>query len=129
MGIMLLVFTKIEKKTARVHKLVANAFITNTENKKCVDHIDHNPKNNHITNLRFATHSENIMNKSKHSNNTSGYIGVSFDKHAKKWLAQYNLNGKRKCIGRYNTAEEASTAYQAKIKDHYKEYANITEAK
>lgn len=42
-----------------IHRLVAEAFIPNPENKPCVDHIDGNRKNNSISNLRWATYSEN----------------------------------------------------------------------
>lgn len=44
-----------------VHKCVANAFIPNPENKPQVDHIDEDKTNNHYTNLRFVTPSENML--------------------------------------------------------------------
>ena len=50
------VMTKLCKngiaKFKRVHRLVAEAFIVNGEDKPCVDHIDGNRKNNVYTNLR-----------------------------------------------------------------------------
>jgi hypothetical protein len=48
--------------TKRVHRLVAEAFIPNLENKKDVDHLDINRQNNKVENLRWATRSENMLN-------------------------------------------------------------------
>lgn len=45
-----------------VHKAVGLLFVDNPENKPEIDHIDGNPLNNHYTNLRWVTHSENMKN-------------------------------------------------------------------
>jgi len=53
-----------------VHRLVAEYFIPNVKNKRCVNHIDGNPSNNHISNLEWCTHQEN----ERHSYDVLGKI-------------------------------------------------------
>lgn len=48
------------RRLAKVHRLVALAYIPNPENKPCVCHKDNNPLNNHVDNLYLGTQAENM---------------------------------------------------------------------
>lgn len=76
-----------------------------------IDHIDVNPSNDKFENLREATTMQNSANKKKYANNTSGFKGAYYLKHAKRWMAQIKANGKLIYLGYYATPEEAHAAY------------------
>ena len=65
-----------KKKTTDIHKLVANHFIPNPDNKPEIDHRDVNQLNNDVHNLRWVTSAENNQNRGMYSNNTTGVTGV-----------------------------------------------------
>lgn len=51
-----------KRKVAYLHRLIMDAFVPNTENKPCIDHIDGNKLNCSLENMRYATQRENITN-------------------------------------------------------------------
>ena len=59
-----------------VHRIVAQLFIPNPENKPCVDHINCNKQDNRIENLRWVTYSENMMNPITRYNNSCAQKGL-----------------------------------------------------
>ena len=78
---------------------------------KLVDHIDGDKTNNKIDNLRLATNTQNLMNRvNLPSNNTSGVIGVCWEKRPKKWKASITINGKAIGLGYFINKEDAIKA-------------------
>ena len=109
-------------KIFTVHRLVGNTFLENPDNKPLIDHIDENKSNNNVKNLRWATSKDNQYNQGKYINNKSGYKGVSFHKQHNKYQAQIRINGKKKHLGLFEKAENASQAYEAKAKEIHGEF-------
>lgn len=90
---------------------------------KNYDHKDRNPLNNRRDNLRPATNSENARNHNKQKNNTSGFIGVHWDKDANKWKAEIRVNKKKINLGRFIKKEDAViTRLHAELK-YFGEFA------
>ena len=78
-----------ERKQFLIHRLVATAFNPNPENKRTVDHIDGDRKNNSVENLRWANSSEQLRNVVCKSN--TGWPGVSWVERDQHYKAQIRL--------------------------------------
>jgi hypothetical protein len=115
------------RKMLTVHRLVACAFINNPNDKECVDHIDNNRTNNHISNLRFATPKENSQNRKLCSRNTSNIKGVYFSKRAEKWCARITIDGIRIHIGYYDDLDDAKIARVNQANKVFGIYTNACE--
>ena len=114
-------------KYLRVHRLVAEAFIPNPENKSCVDHKNNIRDDNRIDNLRWATTKENNQNTSISSINKSGYKGVNWDKRYKRWRASIFENGLKVHLGYFRSLDDAVKARQKKANEVFGEYVNKCE--
>ena len=73
-----------------------------------IDHINGQPCDNRLSNLRVASYSENCLNRKRSSNNTSGHRGVF--KNRNKWVARITINGKVIHLGMYVRVEDAIAA-------------------
>lgn len=82
----------LNKKIYYVHRLLAETFIENPENKKEVDHIDGNPRNNNLDNLRWATHKENLNNSVSVERERLSHIGKESNIKGRKkvWIDKDN---------------------------------------
>lgn len=98
-----------KRKIAYIHRLVANAFIENKENKKYINHKDYNPCNNRFDNLEWCSQKENViysserMKKAHKSNgNSTGSQYITLKKYNR-----YQLAMKGKYIGCFGSLKEA----------------------
>jgi hypothetical protein len=102
---------RCDGKLAKLHRLIAAAFIPNPLGKPCVDHIDGDRLNNTISNLRWATLCENNRNSKNRAKASDLPRGVY--KQGTRFVAQICYEGKLYHIGTYKTPEEASLHYEA----------------
>lgn len=83
-----------------------------------IDHINGNPSDNRISNLRAADQALNCRNQAMNRRNTSGVTGVSFDRKMKKWIAQITVNMKTIHLGCFDDFALASAARLAAQREH-----------
>lgn len=77
---------------------------------EAIDHINHNRTDNRIENLRAATKSINARNTKLPHRNTSGRIGVHWNKNMRKWQARIRVNDHLMHLGYYENLNAASAA-------------------
>lgn len=79
-----------------------------------IDHINGNPSDNRICNLRDVTTALNLQNQRKATmqNKSSGLLGVTRGNSDSTWVAQIKTNGKSIRIGIYSCKFEAHEAYK-----------------
>jgi len=90
---------------------------------KIIDHIDNNPSNNRIENLRPATDSQNQHNANIAKKNKSGVKGVYWHKATNKWKTQFKLNGKKMYFGEYYDIDYAKFVIEAMRHKYHKDFA------
>lgn len=86
-----------------------------------VDHKDHVPTNNRWENLRLATKSQNMANRSVGKNNVLGVKGVT--QVGKRFRAHIRIGGDYLHLGHYDTAAEAGEAYREAAEIAFGEFA------
>jgi hypothetical protein len=109
----------------QVHRVAWKIFYGTLPANVDIDHRDLNKSNNKIENLRRASRSNNCMNTAIRSNSTSGYKGVSLRADMNKWRARITVGGKRRCIGYFETREQAHDAYSRAMIEAHGEFARV----
>ena len=89
-----------------------------------IDHIDGNPSNNLIENLRECNLSQNQYNSKLRTDNKSGIKGICWNKKADKWQVLLQIKGKNKYFGLYKDIDYAKFVLNAMRYKYHKEFAN-----
>lgn len=97
----------IKGKTYAWHRVAYKIFHGELEDSLVIDHINGNQQDNSIKNLRLVERGDNQRNQVKRKNNTSGHMGVSFNKKHQKWETYITYENKLYKLGYYESIEKA----------------------
>jgi hypothetical protein len=112
---------QIEGVKYKEHRLILVLFNGEIPPYTEIDHIDNDPLNNMIENLRLANRSENMCNRVWNKRNKSGIKGVFLNKN-NKWTSVVRKDKKQFFIGIFGTKELAGKAYNKYAKKLHGEF-------
>lgn len=115
--------TTSDRKHLKMHRLILGL----SDQSVLCDHIDGNGLNNCRANLRACSHTENMRNTRPHPG-FSKYKGVQprYNKSL-KWAAYIRINNKEKCLGRFDSEEEAARHYNLAAKETFGDFARLND--
>jgi len=113
------------EKHYSLHRILAECFLENPNNFTTIDHIDRNPQNNKISNLRWASIRLQNINQKNRKDNKTGLKGITFHKSRNSYVATWCINykqfSKSFSINKYKNAKQLAIEYRAKMfEKHYK---------
>jgi len=88
-------WTKINGKYTQLANFIMNHVPNGNKGPFLVDHIYGDPLDNRKEKLRFLTNSQNSINRKKHKNNKTCYIGVYHDKEQYRYMAYWQKDNKQ----------------------------------
>lgn len=112
----------IEGRKYLAHRL-AWLYMTGEWPKNQIDHRDLNASNNAWSNLREATHGQNIANQGARKNNLSGWKGIYFRHKRRKWRAAIYIESRKVDLGLFACPAAAHLAYLLAAVRHFGEFA------
>lgn len=110
------VYVSADGRVYRAHRL-AWLYVYGVWPTEQLDHKDRNRENNAIRNLRECNNAENSYNRGIRDDNTSGYIGVTWNRGRGKWQSQIKRGGNNKVLGLFECPREAYEEYKSAKKD------------
>ena len=90
-----------------------------------IDHVNGDPNDNRLSNLRLADRAQNSANRKHHKGSSLKYLGVCYAKRTGKW--QVSIGTPRVYLGQYKTEKEAAVVYNEAAERLYGEFARLNE--
>jgi hypothetical protein len=112
----------VDRKLYMAHRL-AWMYVNGSFPENLIDHINRNPDDNRICNLRLATNSENQQNTKVRKDNLCGHKGITYRSQTNQWRARISKNGKTIDLGSFKCLDDALKARKQaedKIFTHHK---------
>lgn len=121
----------IASRTSDKESIYLHRFVMKAGSRDIVDHKKHNLMDCRKKSLRVGTQSNNMMNTTMRKDNTSGTVGVSFDKINGKWVAEIWFNKKKIRLGSFKEKKDAINARKEAEEKYFKgwSYDNSTKEK
>lgn len=117
-------------KNKKVYEnILMHRLILRPKKDELIDHMNFNGLDNRKVNLRICTKQNNNSYRTKHTNNKSGYKGVTWHKVAKKWRATITTKEKHMHLGYFIDPIQAALAYNQQAKLEFGEFAFINNVK
>ena len=114
--------------TSSRHAVSMHRIIMDAKHGQQIDHADGNALNNQKSNLRFATASQQMMNRPRFRTKTSSrYKGVYWDKTLRRWQIRIAVNGKEKTVGYGSSENDAARKYNDAAMLYHGEFARLNE--
>ena len=105
-------YVEVKQKNYQLHRVVWEMINGRIPEGFTIDHIDRNPSNNNLNNLRLATHQQNCSNRGVRRDSKSRIKGVYWEKRKNRWISSIQGKGKKKYLGMFICPLQASLVYQ-----------------
>lgn len=120
-------YVSINNRSYAAHRIIWKLAYGNIPNDLHIDHIDGNPKNNRIDNLRLATNQQNQLNRKTDSKRKHEIPFKGVYKHKNKYKSEIKTSEGRLYLGLFNTPELAALAYNEAAREHHGSHAQLNE--
>ena len=117
------VVIRYKGKAYKAHRL-AWLFVNGCLPEELIDHKNGIRSDNRYSNLRNANYCQNSQNSIVQKNSGTKVKGVCWARHANKWMAYVNSNGRRNHIGYFSDKDDAVSAVMAARERLHKEFHN-----